>query len=263
MLIKDKLRKETTPKRVFSVLKLVKLYNGKIKKEDVYNLIQPLKIVEKQDEVKRVVKFSIEENFIKENIDGKLELVIDKEILNSIKSFRSFCSENIFKNMQEESLFFNITSEILSKDLTFYEVKSFENIANYLENKEVYKEFILGWRYWAEFIGFGKVLNSQFLINPYERIMERIINNIQYNENNYKINKFISIIKEECPEFKRTINNNEIGLSLTVALRTLEAIGVIKIHNIKDSTEVWRLYYSAIDKLEVTDIEILRENCNE
>ena len=93
--------------------------------------------------------------------------------------------------------------------------------------------------------------------------MERIINNIQYNENNYKINKFISIIKEECPEFKRTINNNEIGLSLTVALRTLEAIGVIKIHNIKDSTEVWRLYYSAIDKLEVTDIEILRENCNE
>ena len=97
MLIKDKLRKETTPKRVFSVLKLVKLYNGKIKKEDVYNLIQPLKIVDKQDEVKRVVKFSIEENFIKENIDGKLELVIDKEILNSIKSFRSFCSENIFK----------------------------------------------------------------------------------------------------------------------------------------------------------------------
>ena len=43
MLIKDKLRKEITPKRVFSVLKLVKLYNGKIKKEDVYNLIQPLK----------------------------------------------------------------------------------------------------------------------------------------------------------------------------------------------------------------------------
>ena len=84
MLIKDKLRKEITPKRVFSVLKLVKLYNGKIKKEDVYNLIQPLRIVDKQDDVKKVVNFSINENFIKENIDGKLELVIDKNILNSI-----------------------------------------------------------------------------------------------------------------------------------------------------------------------------------
>lgn len=262
MLIKDKLRKEITPKRVFSVLKLVKLYNGKIKKEDVYNLIQPLRIVDKQDDVKKVLNFSINENFIKENIDGKLEVVIDKNILNSIKSFRSFCSENIFNNMESESLFFKITSEILSKDLSFYKITGFEDISNYLENKEVDKEFILAWRFWAEFLQFGKILNNQFLINPYGRIMERIINNTQYDEGNYKINKFISIIKEECPEFKSVIYNNEIGLSLTVALRTLEVLGAIKIKKIEDSTEVWRLYYSSIDKLEVTDIEISRERSN-
>ena len=133
---------------------------------------------------------------------------------------------------------------------------------NFLENKEVDKEFILAWRFWAEFLEIGKILNNQFLINPYGRIMERIINNTQYDEGNYKINKFISIIKEECPELKSVIYNNEIGLSLTVALRTLEGLGAIKLKKIEDSTEVWRLYYSSIDKSEVTDIEISRERSN-
>ncbi|MFU7514622.1 hypothetical protein [Clostridium sp. HCS.1] len=260
MLIENKLRKEVTPKRVFSVLKLIKSFNGRLEKKQVYNLIQPMNLVKNQDDVKKTLNFLLEQNMISENGKGEISLIIDKKYLKDLKSFRSYFSENIFKDMTNETLFFKITSEILSKDLDFYEIKNFEDIANYLENREVDKEFILAWRFWAEFLGFGNIINNQFLANPYVRIMERIIDNEAYKETNYKMSGFVSIIKEECPELKNSLKENKVGLSLTLALRTLESLGNLKLVNIKDSTDIWRLYYSAIEKLEVTDIEIVREN---
>ncbi|WP_338608825.1 hypothetical protein [Clostridium baratii] len=260
MLIEGKLRKEVTPKRVFSVLKLINMYNRKMKKETVYALIQPSALSDRQDEIRKVVSFLINEKIITENIDGKLEINIDKENLKSIKVFKEYCSENIFKGMKEKSLFFEITSEILSKDLDFYEFSGFDEIGNRLENKVVDEEFMLAWRFWAEFLGYGKILNNQFLINPYIRILDRVINNSDYAKDKYPVSRLISIIKTECPEFEKTIGNNTIGLSLTLALRTLESIGKIKLNSIKDSTDVWKLYYSAIDKSEITDVEIVRGN---
>lgn len=261
MLIEDKIRKEVTPRRVFSVLKLINIYNGKIREEDIYDLVQPSRLCGKEenyDDVKKVIKFLKNEKFVSENIDGKLEINISKENIKNIKLFKEYFSNNIFKDMKKESLFFKVTSEILSKDLDFYEFSSFDEIGNRLENKEVDKEFILAWRFWAEFLGFGKILNNQFLINPYIRILDRIINNLEYEEGKYPISRFIMIVKKECPEFEKTIGVNYIGLSLTLALRTLEGMGKIKINNVRDSTDVWSLYYSTIEKTEITDVEIVR-----
>ena len=109
-------------------------------------------------------------------------------------------------------------------------------------------------------MGFGKILNNQFLINPYVRILDRVVNNPNYIGKKYKVSDFISIIKNECPEFSCTIENNKIGLSLTLALRTLESTGKINLNNIKDSIEVWYLYYSATYPSEITDISIVRES---
>ena len=260
MLIKDRIRKEVTTKRVFSVFKLINMFDGKLKKEDVFNYVQPSQLEVKQDEVALVVKFLINEKMIIKNIDNKLEINIDKKYINNIKTFKEYCSKNIFKDMETKSLFFEVTSEMLSKDIDFYEIKSFEEISNYLENKEVDKEFILAWRFWAEFLGFGKILNNQFLINPYMRILDRVVNNPNYMGKKYKVSDFMSIIKNECPEFSCVIKNNRVGLSLTLALRTLESIGKIKLNNIKDSIEVWYLYYSATYPSEITDINIIRES---
>lgn len=258
-MLDKKIRKEVTPKRVFSVVKLIAVYNGKLTKESIYNLVQPLKLTDKQDDAKKVISFLIENDMIKENIDGKLELNINRDNFSDIKKFKEYISSNIFKDMKEKSLFYETTAEILSKDIDFYEYKSFEDIAASLKNKNVDKEYILGWRFWAEFLGFGKILNSQFLINPYVRILDRIIDNEEYEGGQYLVSGFISIVKTECPEFEQTISENKIGLSLTLALRTLESLGKIKLNYTKDSTEVWHLYYSAVDKSEITDIEIVRE----
>lgn len=260
MLISGKLRKESTPKRVFAILKIIKLYDGKFEKKEIYDLVQPTYLENNQEEVNIVINFLLAEKLIAQNIDCKLELRMPKECLNDIKIFKKYISENIFKDMKKQSLFFEVTSEILSKDLDFYEFTGFEDIGNILDNKDVDKEFILAWRFWAEFLGFGKVMGTQFLINPYYRILDRVIYNNKYLNKNYSINEFINILKIECPEFKDTIKDNSIGLSLSVSLRTLDSIGKIRLIRVKDSTQVWRLYYSAIDKTEVTDIEIVRGN---
>lgn len=263
MLIENKLRKEVTPKRVFAVLKLINKYDGKLKQEVICELIQPSRLSEKAenyDDVKKVIKFLIDENIIVENIDGKLEINIDKKNISSIRNFKGFCSENIFKNMTKESLFYSVTSEILSKDLEFYEFSGFEEIGNRLDNKKVDKEFMLAWRFWAEFLGFGNIINNQFLANPYLRIIDRVIENKEFKEKNYTINRFVMLLKSECPEFVNCINDNKLSLSLSVALRTLEGMGKIKLKYVKDSTDVWKLYYSSIEQVEITDVEIVRGN---
>ncbi|EPB8165280.1 hypothetical protein ACSXDQ_03030 [Clostridium perfringens] len=261
MLIKGRIRKEVTPKRVFSVLKLINMYNGKLKEEEICDLVQPSRLCDKEEKYedsKKVIKFLKDEKFINENIDKKLELNINSEDIKDIRSFKEYFSKNVFNNMKEDSLFFEVTSEILSKDLDFYEFSSFDEIGRRLENKEVDKEFILAWRFWAEFLGFGNILNNQFLINPYVRILDRVINNLEYEEKKYPISRFIMMVKQECPEFRKIIENNSIGLSLTLALRTLEGLGKIKMLNVRDSTDIWKLYYSTIEKTEITDIEIVR-----
>ena len=255
MLFKNNIRKETTPKRVFAIIKLIRKFNGKIKTQEIeeFTILKSSEI--KDPIVSKVLKVCVENNFIKCDHDYNYSLILDDSDIKDFKSFRKFVSKKIFEGNEGDSQFLIISKEILTKDLDFYDFTGFEDIANQMDVKDVDKEFILAWRFWAEFIGMGKIMNSQFLINPYQRIYDLVI--LEEKAKTMSIAEFILKLLGRCPEFTDCISENRIGLSLSTALRTLEEMKKIKIIYTQDSVETWELYSSTVYTNKISDIEVI------
>lgn len=234
-------RKEVTPKRVFALLKLVGYKNGSYTKSDLMNFIQPSSISSSQEEIRKVISFCEKENLIKENHDGKFNLLIDGKYIANEKDFRKYINNILFVYINKNP-FYEVTAEMLTKDMSLYEDTAFERIASNLKTMEADKETMLGWRFWATFLGYGFILNKQFVMNPYIRIQDIIeINLYEKFGQDLTIREFISELIHYCPEMKNSIEDNQLSIPISLALSTLEGIGYIELKDIKDTSDRWKL----------------------
>lgn len=256
MFSKGKLNKEVTPQRVYALLKLVEYTNKKCTKEEIYKYIQPEHLSEKQAEVKKVFKFCLDEEFLMEDFDKKVCLTIDRLNIESNYSFRRYINSILYDDIKDNK-FYSISKAMLSKELELYDVKGFENIGAILNTTDSQEDLILGWRFWAAFLGYGFVLNSQFVLNPYERLRDLI--NIKFGGMKNKIiplREFIGELVLISPEVVDSINGNQILLPLALALTTLNDLGVISLSNVRDSEDVWQ--FNLGDSIQmVTHINLL------
>ena len=234
-------RKEVTPKRVFALLKLVGYKNSSYTKSDLLNFIQPMSISSSQDEIKKVIAFCEKENLIKENHDGKYNLLIDEKYIENEKEFRKYINSILFIGINKNP-FYEVTVEMLTKDMNLYDYTGFENIASNLKTSEADKETMLGWRFWATFLGYGFILNKQFVMNPYIRIQDIIEMNLEDKfGKDLSIREFITEITTYCIEMKNSVVDNELSISISLALSTLEGIGYIELKDVKDTSDRWKL----------------------
>ena len=254
MFSKSRLRPEVTPKRVYVLLKLINYKNALLTEEEVYKFIQ-LNNYNNFIEGKLVFNFCKVNNLIDVDFDNKVILKIDKEILKDEKTFRRFMEKLLYIDMDNNNMYL-ITERILSSSFDIYEITGFEKILLSLKMDKITKENILCWRFWAEYLGYGFILNSQFVINPYLRLKDFILENFKDKNINIMFGDFLNKLLIQCPEFKGTINEKNVFSHLSIALITLEKLNIIKLIETKDSSEKWSLNLEGTSR-DVSNIEIL------
>ncbi|MCM1988826.1 hypothetical protein [Oceanirhabdus seepicola] len=248
MLLDEKIRKEITPKRVYSTLKFIA--QGRFTEKNIMNIIQPPGLCNgKQDEIKKVLKYIQDTRLVVVNQEI-FELNFDKKHLRSGNEFRKYFASRVFEG-NDSNLFFDFTSWYLYKgnELLVYSTMD-DVISNQNKFKELNKEFGLAWRFWATFIGIGYMHESQFIPNPYLRIKDAIECDVNIKRGKeIRVSDFINWCLMKCPELKENINGHNISFTMSFALRTLHDMGVIKLSLTQDATEVWDLY-----RMELHDI---------
>lgn len=262
MFSKSTLKKETTPKRVYSLLKLVEYKKGKVKKEEIFNYIQPMKINNNQSEVKGALKFCIDEELLKQDFDGNIKLNIDKKHLEDEKAFRRFINSDLYADI-DKNVFYEINRDILKKGMELYENDNLEQVGITLDTINAKKDNMLAWRFWASYLGYGFMMNSLFILNPYIRIRD-VINEKFTDKFNVKmtIKEFISELRVYSPEFSKAIKDNRLSVPLSLALITLNDLDFIKLDEIRDSEDRWTLDLNESIKI-ITHVEIFGGQENE
>lgn len=256
MFSKIRLRPEITPKRVYALLKLVDYKNGKLTEDEIFKYIQPNNIQNDLSVVKLVFKFCIDNNLIDIDFDNKVILKINKDSLKDESSFRKFMTKLIYDD-KEKNTFYLITEKILATNLEIYDLTGFENILLSLRLSEANKESILGWRFWASYLGYGFIFNSQFVVNPHLKLKDFVEENFSDIKNKKDtVRIFIEKLVKTCPEFMSAIDGYSISTHLAIALVTLESLNVIKLIEVRDSSEKWSLNLNNRIK-DITHIEIL------
>lgn len=243
MLFSKKINKEITPKRVYSLLKLVEYKT--MTKEKLEKFIKPKELSEDNNAVfSAVYNFAERSNLIKINEGGGIVLdKIGSEELKDWKSYRMFMAKLLFSD--KESNFLKLTYWYFNQERDVFNYNSSADIQKYLtdELSILTKDDILGWRFWISFLGLGVLNSSIILPNTYQRVKDIIEENKTLErEKEIPVSKFIEFIISNYNEFKSCINGNDINFALSNGLRSLHDQKYIELIMTSDSSDVWHLY---------------------
>lgn len=267
MPFSERIQKEATPKRVYAFLKLVEY--KEMTKSELEKYLQPKALQNKELSKANNTPFTSVYSFVEKanliEVDkyfGETITLknIESDDLKDWDSYRKFMSKLLLSN--ENSNFLKFTSWYLQQEKEVFNYSSSEDIQKHLSGDigVLIEGDILGWRFWASFLGIGFLSGGIIIPNTYLRIKDAIEEDTTIQRDvEIPFEDFIKKILVRCKEFKSCINGNNINFGISNGLRTLHDKKLIQLIKTNDSTEVWHLYRTEHEILEdVTSIKINR-----
>ena len=147
----------------------------------------------------------------------------------------------------KDTTFHMFTKWLIAQNERIFALKSWEGMAKTCasEVKELAalnENAVLGWRFWAAFLGLGYLSGTMIIPNMKLRLEDILATTytekFKYNET-VLAQDFILWLSTKIPEVE--IGSN-LPLALSAGLRTLHEIGLIKLETWSDSTPI-TLYY--------------------
>lgn len=260
----NKMATEPIPARVFALYKLVQ-DKGSIRRQDLKDLMEPTELNQgKTSYFNSVVIAAQELGLIKES-DGFLSSLIDKKEIKTIADFRYY----VIGKMEQlsDGDFYKVTGTILNCNEKILQLGKVSDtgVRSMLQSR-IGTNFsapeLRGWRFWAQFMGFGYIQDIKFLPNAYV-FVKNILPRCGWEKNeSIPIGEFLDQIGSFYKELvKISPSGNCLNMSFSSALRELHDFGEIELHNNKDRQESRILYPlkdSSFFNAPVTDV-IYRE----
>ena len=260
MPFSKRIQKEATPKRVYAFLKLVDY--KEMTKENLEKYLQPKTLNNKNNTpFTNVYGFVTSANLIEKDFTDNIVLKnIDSKDLMDWNLYRKYMANLMFSN--ENSNFFKFTSWYLQQGKDVLQYKTSNDIQKDLteEFSELNEDDVLGWRFWASFLGIGFLSGGIVIPNTYQRIKDILDNDTFINrEKEIEFEEFINRLLDRCKELKSSVDGNNISFGLSNGLRTLHDQKYIQLIRTSDSTNVWHLHKTTHEIFEdVTSIKISR-----
>jgi len=265
---------QVTPGRLSAFVRLV-ARRGTITKEELYSLLQPRSLVDKEDAsadvftacdnleliiegADKTVKVAPEILDYLDNSEAFRQILIqllcgvsdpqaNNYLLNEFTAWYAVQQERIFENLRGEQLAERFNSELYpDADLSGGE-RRFNSTK------------FIGWRTWAAYLGWGWVYpfgRSSALMPDATRRLEPLLPDLLPDSSPVRIDDFMEQLKDRCPELDggsvyqhcwSAVRPNEpyanqLSLMLSTALRALHARQVIQLRRERDSSELRLLY---------------------
>lgn len=240
----DGMRMEPTPERVLSVCRLVA--HEKMTREEVRKAMTLGLNDEKElEQINRSINVALEElSLIKADADN-LVLAVDPDVIASPVAFRRYVSARVFS--AKDTTFHMFTKWLIAQNERIFSMKSWEGMAKTCgsEVKELAtlnENAVLGWRFWAAFLGIGYLSGTMIIPNMKLRLEDILATayteKFRYDEA-ILAQDFMLWLSTRLPEVEI---DSILPLALSAGLRTLHEVGLIKLESWSDSTPIM-LYY--------------------
>lgn len=237
----DNMRMEPTPERVLSVCRLVA--HQDITREEVYTAMT---LGAKDDkgvaQIRSSIGVALEELHLIETKDNKLTLAVDPNVIETADSFRRYVSSVAFS--KKDTTFYLFTKWLISQNEKIFSLRTWEGLAKACgsevgELSAINENAVLGWRFWAAFLGIGYLYGTMMIPNMKIRLQDVFVTsfpgNFNYDES-IRATDFIAWLENRLPEVDMT--TNRLPLALSSGLRTLHELNFIHLETWRDSNRI-------------------------
>lgn len=236
----DGMRMEPTPERVLSVCQLVA--HDKSTRESIRKAMTLSHNDEKElDQINKSINVALEELDIIQAKDDYLVFSADPSVISSPTAFRRYVASKVFS--RKETTFYKFTRWLISQNERIFSMKSWEGMAKTCgaevsELSALNENAVLGWRFWAAFLGLGYLSGTMIIPNMKLRLQDILATELdkefKYNEP-IRATDFIAWLSNRMPEVDMT---GKLPLALSAGLRTLHELGLIQLETWRDSNRV-------------------------
>ena len=236
----DGMRMEPTPERVLSVCRLVA---HKSMTRDEVRMAMTLGHDEDReiDQINKSINVALDELNIIKTKDDQFVLSVDPDVIATTTAFRRYIAFQVFN--RKDTTFFMFTKWLISQNEKIFSMKSWEGLAKTCgaevsELKALNENAVLGWRFWAAFLGIGYLSGTMIIPNMKLRLEDILATDFnsrfKYNES-ILAKDFIVWLGSKLPEVNVS---GTLPLALSAALRTLHELDMIKLETWMDSDKV-------------------------
>ena len=242
----DSMRMEPTPERVLAVCRLAS--QCQISRDQMKEYLTLGQMGDKEvDTVNRSLAVALDELHLLQEKNDVISYVGPVDALKSGKAFRQCAASIIFG--AKDSTFVLFSKWVINKNEELFALGNWETIAatcskNESELARIDENAVLGWRFWAAFLGLGYLSGTMFLPNMKVRLQDLLETSFpqkfQYDEA-IRAEEFIPWLSSKMPEVDFD-NIRILPLALSSALRTLHELELIKLETRQDSKRVYLHY---------------------
>ena len=236
---------EAIPARVFALYKIVTSKKD-ISRSELQELMEPSGIYEGSSYFLTILKTATELKLVDVQ-DNTVVALVSKEQIKTIDDLRSYTISKL--GNYEEEQFYKCTNAIVNLDEKIYKYSSISDseMLNYLSERagqQITAPMARGWRFWAQFLGFGYMNGFVFLPNAYIFVKD-VIKLIGLEKREYQMDEFMTMFNQYGQILSANYQNEKyLNLALSSALRELHENGEITLKYISDQASKWILYPS-------------------
>lgn len=179
--------------------------------------------------------------------DNVLIPLVPKEQLKDITDFRKYTNSKL--NLFVDEQFFKVTNVIVNMNEEIYKYAvSDAYMLKLLTDRlgtQISNQMALGWRFWAQFLGFGYMNNTSFLPNAYVFVKDVLeLLNLEKNKD-YQIDEFMHLFEQYGEILSGNLQpERNMNIALSSALRQLHDNKEIELKYRSDAESRWILYPS-------------------
>lgn len=240
---------EAIPARVFALYKIV---SGKknISRGELKGYMEPEEIHEGTSYFPEILKAAMELKLVDQR-DSSIIPIAPQEQIRTMEEFRRFAIRNLSNWADfESSQFYKCTNAIVNMDEKVYEHSNISDsgMLNYLSEQtgqQITPPMVRGWRFWAQFLGFGYMNDMAFLPNAYI-FVKNVLFLMDLNKNaEYSMGEFMSRFFQYGKIIMRDFGvSKDLNIALSSALRELHDNKEIELKYGSDQEHRWNLYPS-------------------
>lgn len=236
---------EAIPARVFALYKIVTSKKD-ISRSELQELMEPSEIYEGSSYFSVILRTATELKLVDVQ-DNTVVALVSKEQIKTIDDLRSYVISKL-KNYEEEQ-FYKCTNAIVNLNEKIYKYSSISDseMLNYLSERadqKITAPMMRGWRFWAQFLGFGYMDGLVFLPNAYIFVKD-VIKLIGLEKREYQMDEFMIMFNQYGRIMSGNSQNEKfLNLAISGALRELHENGEITLKYISDQASKWILYPS-------------------
>lgn len=186
--------------------------------------------------------------FVKE-MDGVVTLCLEPAKFADFSSLRREISGIVFN--RPESSFYLVSQRVLALNDELLVADNWDQLANLISDEQFSfnEDNVLGWRWWASFLGLGYIHATTFMPNLALRIKDSLYTAGNFpRETELPAEVFVNKLEGLCPESRASRRERSLGLGVSNGLRLLAKQGLLEIKNERDA-ERWSLHHIEVHPL--------------